>query len=69
LLNRNRPAHDSNFKIPASYTKGKDKVSMEIRYVASPQKNEINEFYYWNLFLPMMEGRSKHSPYPLRTRM
>jgi NADPH-dependent 7-cyano-7-deazaguanine reductase QueF len=39
--------YDSDFEIPASFTKGKDRVTVEIRYVASPQKNEINEFYYW----------------------
>jgi len=38
---------DSDFEIPASFTSGKDRVRVEIRYVASPQKAEINEFYYW----------------------
>lgn len=38
---------DSDFEIPASLTAGKDRVAVEVRYVASPQKNKINEFYYW----------------------
>ncbi len=39
--------YDSDFEIPASYTNGKEGVSVEIKFTASPQKNEINEFYYW----------------------
>lgn len=39
--------YDSDFEIPASLTKGKSKINIEVRFVASPQKNEINEFYYW----------------------
>jgi hypothetical protein len=39
--------YDSDFEIPASFSKGKDRVTVEIRYVASAQKDEINEFYYW----------------------
>jgi hypothetical protein len=38
---------DSEFEIPASHTRGKDRIEVEIRYVASPQKGEINEFYWW----------------------
>lgn len=38
---------DSDFEIPARYTRGKSQVRVEIRYVASPQKSAINEFYYW----------------------
>lgn len=38
---------DSDFEIPAAYTKGKDRVCVEIKFVASPQRHEINEFYYW----------------------
>jgi hypothetical protein len=38
---------DSDFEIPAKYTKGKNKISIEIKYVGSPQKKEVNEFYYW----------------------
>jgi hypothetical protein len=39
--------YDSDFEIPASYTSGKNKIKLEVKFVASPQKNEINEFYYW----------------------
>ncbi|MGB3008564.1 MAG: DUF2961 domain-containing protein [Chitinophagaceae bacterium] len=39
--------YDSDFEIPVSYTKGKMRIEIEIKFVASPQKNEINEFYYW----------------------
>ncbi|MBP6022875.1 DUF2961 domain-containing protein [Ferruginibacter sp.] len=39
--------YDSDFEIPSSNTKGKNKIDIEVRFVASPQKNEINEFYYW----------------------
>jgi hypothetical protein len=39
--------YDSDFEIPSSYTKGKRKINVDIKFVASPQKNEINEFYYW----------------------
>ncbi len=39
--------YDSDFEIPAYYTKGKKRIEIEIRFLASPQKNEINEFYYW----------------------
>lgn len=38
---------DSEFEIPASHTRGKDRIEVEIRYVASPQKGEINEFHWW----------------------
>jgi hypothetical protein len=39
--------YDSDFEIPASLTQGKSSIHVEIKFVASPQKNEINEFYYW----------------------
>jgi len=39
--------YNSDFEVPASFTSGKEKVQVEIRYVASPQKNEISEFHYW----------------------
>jgi hypothetical protein len=39
--------YDSDFEIPLSYTKGKNMINIEVKFVASPQKNEINEFYYW----------------------
>ena len=38
---------DSDFEIPQEYTKGKNKINIEIRYIDSAQKKEINEFYYW----------------------
>ncbi len=38
---------DSDYEIPASFTEGKDSILVEIKYEASPQKSEINEFYYW----------------------
>jgi hypothetical protein len=38
---------DSDFEIPVHYTKSKDKITIEIKYIDSPQKKEINEFYYW----------------------
>ncbi len=39
--------YDSDFEVPLSYTKGKEKIKVEVKFIASPQKNEINEFYYW----------------------
>jgi hypothetical protein len=39
--------YDSDFEIPSTYTFGKRKINVEVKFVASPQKNEINEFYYW----------------------
>jgi hypothetical protein len=39
--------YDSDFEIPPAYTRGKKKIHVEIKFVASPQKKEINEFYYW----------------------
>jgi len=37
--------YDSDFEIPASYTKHKSHVEIEIKYVDSSEKKEINEFY------------------------
>lgn len=39
--------YDSDFEIPASFTKNKNKINIEVKYLASPHKKEINEFYYW----------------------
>jgi|SRR5690242_13487390 len=38
--------YDSEFEIPASYTKNKKQVRIEIKY-SDAEKKEINEFYYW----------------------
>lgn len=38
---------DSEFEIPSALTRGKSSIEVEVRYVASPQKGEVNEFYYW----------------------
>jgi hypothetical protein len=38
---------DSDFEIPASLTRGKRRLQIEVRYLAAPLKSEINEFYYW----------------------
>jgi hypothetical protein len=38
---------DSDFEIPAPFTQGKARLEVEIKYLASPQKSEINEFHYW----------------------
>ncbi len=38
--------YDTDFEIPSNFTKGKSTIDLEIRYVYSPQKHEINEFYY-----------------------
>ncbi|MBK8653032.1 MAG: DUF2961 domain-containing protein [Haliscomenobacter sp.] len=37
---------DSDFNIPVQYTRGKPRITVEIKYIGSPKK-EINEFYYW----------------------
>jgi hypothetical protein len=39
--------YDSDYEIPAKLTSGKDKLHIEIKFEFSPQKHEINEFYYW----------------------
>lgn len=39
--------YDSDYEIPANLTTGKDRLYIEIKYEFSPQKHEINEFYYW----------------------
>jgi hypothetical protein len=36
---------DKDFEIPVNYTK--NKITIEIKSIDSPQKKEINEFYYW----------------------
>ncbi|HEY4935494.1 MAG TPA: DUF2961 domain-containing protein, partial [Puia sp.] len=38
---------DSEYEIPESYTKNKDKISIRIEYLYSRDKGELNEFYYW----------------------
>jgi len=37
---------DSEYEIPADYTKGKNKVRIRVEYVQST-KNELNSYYYW----------------------
>jgi hypothetical protein len=39
--------YDSDFEIPASFTKGKKSLNIRVEYVNSPQQGSINEFYYW----------------------
>lgn len=39
--------YDSDFEIPVSLTSGKNKITIEVKYFSSPQKKELNEFYYW----------------------
>lgn len=39
--------YESDFEVPAIYTRGKNKIEVEMKFIASPQKNEVNEFYYW----------------------
>lgn len=44
---------ESEFEIPAEFTKGKNKASIKLEYVASDGNNgEINEFYYWAFCYP-----------------
>lgn len=38
---------DSDFEIPASISRGKSRLNIEIKYLAAPLKSELNEFYYW----------------------
>lgn len=38
---------DSDFEIPAAYTKGKDKVIIEVRHVSGQPANSTNEYRYW----------------------
>jgi hypothetical protein len=38
---------DSDFEIPASLTRGKGRLDIEMKYLAAPLRAEINEFYYW----------------------
>ena len=37
---------DSEYEIPAKYTRGKNKIMVRIEHVHS-QKNELNSFYFW----------------------
>ncbi|MEO6002005.1 MAG: DUF2961 domain-containing protein [Opitutus sp.] len=39
---------DSDFELPATLTRGKSKIHIEVRHVAST-KGELNEFHYWVL--------------------
>jgi hypothetical protein len=38
---------DSDFEIPASFTRGLDRIEVEVRFVGSAHANGINEFLYW----------------------
>jgi hypothetical protein len=38
---------DTDFEIPAALTRGKSRLAIEIRFTGSPQKGEINEYYWW----------------------
>ena len=38
---------DSEYEIPSSFTKNKDKIEIRIEYIDAPDKGELNEYYYW----------------------
>jgi hypothetical protein len=38
---------DTDFEIPATYTKGKDRVTIKLQHVAGQNENATNEYYYW----------------------
>jgi hypothetical protein len=38
---------DTDFEIPAAYTKGKKRVTIELRHVAGEKADSTNEYYYW----------------------
>jgi len=39
---------DTDFDIPARYTRGKQRIQVKIQYVADPTaSSELNEFHYW----------------------
>lgn len=46
---------ESDFEIPAYYTKGKSQINLRMEYVASDGNNgEVNEFYYWCYCYPQI---------------
>ncbi len=38
---------DSDYEIPAAYTRGKDHVTIRLEHVAGRKDNSSNEYYYW----------------------
>ncbi|MFI5378600.1 MAG: DUF2961 domain-containing protein [Tepidisphaerales bacterium] len=38
---------DSDYEIPAIYTKGKDRLTIKLQHVAGQVENSSNEYYYW----------------------
>lgn len=38
---------DTDFEIPASYTKGKDRITVRVEHVAGQSADSTNEYYYW----------------------
>jgi hypothetical protein len=38
---------DTDFEIPAGYTKGKDSVTIKVAHVSGQKVNSTNEYYYW----------------------
>jgi hypothetical protein len=38
---------DTDYEIPAAYTKGKDRLTVRLQHVAGQADNSTNEYYYW----------------------
>ena len=38
---------DTDYEIPAAYTKGKDRVTIKLKHVAGQADDSSNEYYYW----------------------
>jgi hypothetical protein len=38
---------DTDFEIPAAYTRGKDHISVRVEHVAAQKVDSSNEYYYW----------------------
>ena len=39
---------DTDYEIPAAYTKGKDRITIKLQHVPAGQDYDCtNEFYYW----------------------
>jgi hypothetical protein len=38
---------DTDYEIPAAYTKGKERVTIRVAHVSGQKVNSTNEYYYW----------------------
>lgn len=53
---------DTDFEIPASMTRGKERIRVRVEHVAAQPKNANNEYYYW----AYCYGKTPVKPRPLR---